>query len=128
LVESSKVSYDHHLLLRSAQMGAQHDTQCGKEGQRRKGAVEEEIGKAEQRQLNAKKSRDDRCSDSDRAQRPCVAQQPDDGQPGRERRSELEPIEKGWAAKQVAEQDRFDQLGMEVDRADETEGRLPIRA
>jgi len=39
--------------------------------------------------------------------------------------SKLEPIEIWWAAKQAAEQDRFDQLGMEVDRADETEGRLP---
>ncbi len=29
------------------------------------------------------------------------------------------------AVQQSVEQDRFDQLGMEVDRADETEGRLP---
>src|SRR6266404_6493354 len=45
-------------------------------------------------------------------------------EPGRERCSELEPIEIWWAAKHVAEQDRFDQLGMEVDRADEAEGRF----
>jgi len=114
--------------LRGAQVADKHHTHRAEQGQHRKGAVKEKIGKAEERELDAKKSRRDRRDrhgDAERRQRPLVAQQPDDHEPGRERRSELEPIEKWWAAEQVAEQDRFDQLGMEVDRADETERRFP---
>ena len=120
-----RLAFANEFRLRGAKVADKHYTQRAEQGQRRKGAVEEEIGKAEEHEFDDKKRRRERHSDTDRAQRPRVAQQPDDHEPGRERRSELEPIEKWWAVEQVAEQDQFDQLGMEVDRADETEGRLP---
>ena len=120
-----RLAFVNEFGLRGAQVADQHYTQRAEQGQHRKGAVEEAIGKAEQCQFDAKKRRRDRESDTDRPHRACVAQQPDYREPGGERRSELKPIEKWWAAEQVAKQDRFDQLGMEVNRADETERRFP---
>ncbi len=112
--------------LRGAKVADKHYTQGAEQGQYREGAVEEEIGKAEEQEFDDKKHAAARATaTTDRAQGPRIAQQPDDREPGHERCSEFEPIEKWWAMEQVAEQDRFDQLGMEIDRADETEGRFP---
>ena len=120
-----RLAFVNEFGLRDAQVADQHYTQRAEQGQHRKGAVEEAIGEAEQCQFDAKKGHRDRESDSDRPHRACVAEQPDYREPGGERRRELEPIEKRWAAEQVAKQDRFDQLGMEVNRADKTERCFP---
>ena len=95
-----RLAFANEFRLRGAQVADKHYTQRAEQGQHRKGAVEEEIGKAEEQEFDAEKRRRERDSDSDRAHRPRVAQQPDDREPGRERRSELEPIEKWWAAEQ----------------------------
>ena len=75
--------------LHGAEIADEHDDERSEQGQRWKGAVEQQIRSPEQREFEAKESGDDHHSETGRAHRPCVAQQPDDREPGRERRSEL---------------------------------------